>query len=387
MRAETNRYFVLAAVIGGVVLAGCSSEKPFQKPESTPQKAIPVQIVQAMETELPGVYEATGTVRASATAIVSAKMMGYVRDVKASLGDQVREGQPLVTIDAREVETAIRRAEAAREEVKSAIPEADAGIAAAKANADLAQATFRRMQDLFNKKSISNQEFDEVSERVKAADAAYEMARAKRIQLDAKLAQAEQEIRAAEINRGYAEVTAPFAGVITAKSVEPGTLATPGAPLFTMERNDLFRLEASVEESRLGRIRVGQTVAVEVEGAGRLNGKVSEMVPSVDSSARTGTVKIDLPVKGGLRSGVFGRALFPAEAKKAVTVPATAVEERGQLQSVFVIDNGTARNRLVTCGIRIGSRVEILSGLSVGEKIASSIPAGLNDGVPVEVRP
>jgi len=388
MSAKVGRYSLFAVAISGILLTGCSGEKPSPRVEKTAPKAIPVQVTQAVETDLPGIYEATGTVRASATATVSAKMMGYIREVKVNLGDRVSTGQPLVTIDAREVESAIRRAEAAREEVKSAMPEADAAITAAKANADLAQATFRRMQDLFNKKSISNQEFDEASAREKAAEAAYQMARAKRTQLDSKLAQVEQDIRAAEISRGYADVAAPFSGVITAKNVEPGTLAMPGAPLFTLERTDLFRLEASIEESRLGRIRVGQPVGVEVEGAGRLNGRVSEIVPSVDSSARTGTVKIDLPLNTSLRSGVFGRAFFPAETKKAITIPASAVVERGQLQSVFVIDNGTARNRIVTSGSRFGSRVEILSGLNAGEAIASSpIPARLSDGAPVEVRP
>lgn len=92
------------------------------------------------------------------------------------------------------------------------------------------------MQDLLNKRSVTNQEFDEASARLKATLAVLDMARAKRIQLDSKLAQIEQEIRSACIQRGYAEITAPFPGTILTKSVEPGTLAVPGAPLFTIER-------------------------------------------------------------------------------------------------------------------------------------------------------
>ena len=126
----------------------------------------------------PSIYEATGTVRARTSAVISAKLMGYVREVKVQAGDRVREGQLLVTLDTRDLDVSSRRAEAAREEVRTAVPEADSAVAAAKANLDLAQVTFGRMQDLFQKKSISNQEFDEASAKLKAAQAAYEMARA-----------------------------------------------------------------------------------------------------------------------------------------------------------------------------------------------------------------
>src|SRR5207302_6175864 len=106
--------------------------------------------------------------------------------------------------------------------------------------------TFKRMEELASKKSISNQEFDEASARLKAAQAAHEMAHSKRVQLDSKLAQVEQEIRAAAIVRDYARIAAPFAGVVTAKSVEPGNLALPGAPLLTIEHEGGYRLEVSV---------------------------------------------------------------------------------------------------------------------------------------------
>ena len=162
----------------------------------------------------PSIYEATGTVRARVSAVIAAKLMGYVREVRVQAGDRVREGQLLVTLDTRDLDVSSRRAEAAREEVRAAVPEADSAVAAAKANLDLAQVTFGRMQDLFQKKSISNQEFDEASAKLKAAQAAYDMAQARRVQLNAKLAQVDQEVRSTEVTRSYAEVLAPFAGVV-----------------------------------------------------------------------------------------------------------------------------------------------------------------------------
>jgi RND family efflux transporter MFP subunit len=314
--------------------------------------------------------------------------MGYVQQVSVQVGDRVREGQILVTLGAREVEEGVRGAEAGRAEVQSAIPEAESAVAAAKANLDLAQTTFKRMEDLAAKQSISNQEFDEASARLKAAQANYEMARSKRAQLDPRLARAEQELRSATIMRDYAKIAAPFAGIVTAKSVEPGNLATPGAPLLTIEQDGVYRLEASVDESRLPSALAGATVEVALEGVERkLNARVSEVVPAVDAASRSSIVKIDLPAIPQLRSGMFGRAFFPLGRRTVVVAPRAALVERGQLQSVFVVEDGTARTRLITTGQRAKDAMEVLSGLNAGEKVVTPIPAGLQDGARLEVRP
>ena len=369
------------------LLTSCGNEPP-RHSATSPSAPVAVQVAAVSTQEWPAVYEATGTVRARTTGTVSSKVMGYVQQVSVQVGDRVRDGQILVTLDARELEEGVRGAEAGRAEVRSAIPEAESAVAAAKANLDLAQTTFKRMEELAAKKSISNQEYDEASAKVKAAQANYEMARSKRAQLDPRLARAEQELRSATIMRDYAKIAAPFAGIVTAKSVEPGNLATPGAPLLTIEQDGVYRLEASVDESRLPSALAGATVEVALEGVERkLNARVSEVVPAVDAASRSSIVKIDLPAIPQLRSGMFGRAFFPLGRRTVVVAPRAALVERGQLQSVFVVEDGTARTRLITTGQRAKDAMEVLSGLNAGEKVVTPIPAGLQDGARLEVRP
>ena len=373
-------------VLALALLTACAGDESHSRAAS-PAPAIPIQAASVELQQWPGVYEATGTVRAKTVSVLSSRVMAYVRQVDVQVGDRVREGQPLVTLDAQDLETNVRRAEAADAEVLGAIPEADNGVAAAQANLDLAQSTFRRMQELAAKKSISNQEFDEASARLRSAQAAYEMARAKRTQLDSKRAQVQQEIRAAAILRDYTRISAPFSGIVTARTAEPGTLAAPGAPLLTLEREGAYRLEASVDESRLPSVKAGQSVEVALESLERrLPARVSEIVPSVDAASRAYTVKIDLPAVSSLRSGVFGRARFSLGARSVLAIPPQAIVERGQVQSVFVIEDGCARSRLITTGDRGQGVVEVLSGLSQGEKVASPPPAGLTDGARVEVK-
>ena len=285
-----RHYYALALL---PFLSGCGSE-PSLKAVTTPVTRMRVETVAVTETDWPSTYEATGTVRARTTATISSKLMGYAREVRAQVGDRVREGQLLVVLDARDLETSVARAEAGREEMKNAVLEADAAVALSRSQLDLAQVTFHRMQDLWNKRSITNQEYDEASTRLKAAQSALDMACARRSQLDAKMTQSDQDVRAAGIQRGYSEIIAPFSGTILTKSIDPGTLAVPGAPLFTIEGIGAYRLEVSVEESRLSVARVGETVSVTLDGIDRkFPARIAEIVPCVDAAARTGTVKID----------------------------------------------------------------------------------------------
>lgn len=377
-----SRFLLILVAIGLVGCGGTPKEKPVDF--TTP---IAISVVRASAETWPSIYEATGTVRARTSAVISSQLMGYVREVRVTTGDRVRAGQLLVVLDTRDLDANARRAEAAREEVRSSLPEADSAVTVAKANLDLAQATFSRMKELFQKTSISNQEFDEASAKLKAAQAAYEMARARRTQVDSKLAQSEQEVRAADITRTYGQVSAPFAGIVTAKTVEPGTLAMQGTPLLTIEREGAFRLEAAVEESRLSAIKVGQAVSVTLESIDHaVVARVSEIVPAVDAASRSYLVKVDLPTLPAIRSGVFGRAAFRIGSRPALTIPMRAVSQRGQLQSVMVAENGIAHTRLITDGQKSTDRTEVLSGLAAGEKVICPVPQGLSDGARVEVR-
>src|SRR5665213_398549 len=379
-----NKFLWLILFVLG--LAGCS-ESPREAVSGSKAPPVSVSVLTVAEQQIPSIYEATGTVRARTSAVIAAKLLGYVREVKVQAGDRVKEGQLLVTLDARDLDVNSRKAEASLDEVRSSIPEADSAVAGAKANLDLAQTTFNRMQELWNKTSISHQEFDEASAKLKAAQSAYEMARGRRTQLDAQAARVQQDIRSTEVARSYAEITAPFAGVVIAKSVDPGTLAVPGAPLLTIEREGAYRLEASVDESHLAAIRVGQPVSVKLDGVDRtLDARVSEIVPTVDAASRSYTVKIDLPTTPALRSGAFGRASFSLGSRSPLTIPAGAVTERGQLQSVVVAENGIAHTRLITIGQKVKDQVEVLSGLSAGEKVIFPVPPGLADGSAVDVR-
>lgn len=369
-----------------LVACGSKTETP-SKAEAKGGPPVQVRTTVVSQVEWPSIYDAVGTVRARTATQISARIMGAAREVLVRVGDRVRQGQTLVVIDSRDIESRQRQVDAALTEAHSAEAEAQNAIESARANLELAESTFRRMKDLHDKQSLSNQEFDEATARLRMAKANAEMAASRRKQVEAKIAQAKEEGNSVRIQNEYAIITAPFAGIVTEKTVEPGNMITPGVPLMTIEREGAYRLEAAVEEANISKIRPGMRSAVTLESLDRtIDATVSEIVPSVDATSRAFIAKIDLPGMPNLRSGLFGRARFSTGKRSVVAVPAAAVVERGQIQWVFVADGDTARGRIVTLGQRHEDSVEVLSGLRAGEKIVASASGELLDGSKLEVR-
>jgi multidrug efflux pump subunit AcrA (membrane-fusion protein) len=370
----------LPLTIAMLMTAACRHETRVAAQGAEPGRAT-VQVATVTTSEVADVYRASGTVRARYSAVIAAQIAARIVEVRVQAGDRVRAGQTLAVLDRRDLEANLRRCEAGYAEAESAIAEAENAITAARANLELGRATHRRYQELLVKASVSQQEFDESQARLKSVEAALAMAAAKRRQAEARRSQAEAEIAGARIALGYATLTAPFAGLVTERKADPGSLATAGAPLLTLEREGNLRLEATIDESRLGLIRMGGGVAVEIDGLNRtVTGRVAEVVPSVDAATRSFIAKIDLPALPGLWAGMFGRAAIAAGGSEALLVPRSAVVERGQTRSVYVVEGDIARLRFITLGEAHDDQREVLSGLTAGERIVVAPPPVLADG-------
>jgi RND family efflux transporter MFP subunit len=383
----------LSIGLTALLLSSCTGKKPetAESNAGSAKPAITVQAVKVAREEWPAGAELTGTIRARTTTEVASRLMGYIRELRVRTGDTVSAGQLLATIDSRDLDVATRQAEAAETEARSAIAEVEMAARSAQARLDLARVTFQRMQKLANENSISKQEMDEATMRLKLAEADLEAVASKRKQLDAKIAQAQEGVRSTQVSKGYAEIRAPFAGVVIARKAEPGTLAAPGMSLLTIEQSGAYRAEIPVDESKLRDVRVGTAIELQIDALDKsVTAKVTEIVPAIESESRTFLVKADLPAISGLRSGLFARAQVASGKRQVLAIPASLVRMDGQLQSVLVGANGVARERMVRTGSRNGDRLEILSGLQEGDLvIARSGPstAAVQDGDKVEVRP
>lgn len=289
------------------------------------------------------VEEVVGTVRSKQRAVVEAKISGRVLEYSATPGTIVKAGDLLARLDVQEIQAKVDQA---------------------RAMLDQAQRDFDRQNQLIASKATTRQDFDTADARVKVSTAA---------------------VREAETMMSYAQVTAPFDGVVTRKLADVGDLAMPGKPLLEIEAPTSLRFEADLPEAILDRVKLGEKMAVRL--AKIIEGTVSEISPVADPVSRTFNVKLDLPPTEGLRTGQFGRVSVPVAEVKLLLVPQSAVLKRGQMELIFITKNGKAALRLVKIGKTLEDRIEILSGLEEGEQIIVSDTTQLTDGQPVTLQP
>jgi multidrug efflux system membrane fusion protein len=369
----SRRSAVIACLLAmgiSALLSGCGGKGPEGAPKGPPVVVKGVGLETVSEKAIPDEVEAVGTVRARNSSVIAARIAGTVTSLRVREGERVSRGTLLLTIEAAE---SIAGAAGARAGAEEALR----GVDDFRARKRLADATFGRYSALFREQAITRQEFD--GKRMERDVATQGVARA-----EARLVQAREGARAAGAVAGYTRVTSPITGIVTSKASEVGITVFPGTPLITVEEEGNYRLEAAIPESLMGKVRPGDEVRVFIDGIGGMKGNVAEVVPAIDPASRTFMIKVDLSVKG-LRSGIFGRAYLTMGSRQGMTVPKIAVKEQGALTSVWVVGkDNIARMRLVRAGRIIGDRVEILTGISPGERIIVSGVEKVIDGAKVE---
>jgi membrane fusion protein, multidrug efflux system len=394
-----NRIASVVFIASLVMFTSCSKKPETSQPAPIVQGA-KVETIQTSSVD--DYYEAVGTVRAKTSSVIAARVIGNIVNVRVREGDRVRAGQTLIEIENRDAGVQVQKAQAGVRESNDALDEAERNIraaesarAAVRANESLASSTFNRYQTLFNRQSVSPQEFDEVRTKLEVAraeseraDRMLQAAKARQNQMFGRIDQARADVSSARVYAGYSRLASPINGVVVSKHVDAGSMATPGAPLLMIENDSNYQLEVSVEESQLNKIHLNDQARITIEALGNqeFTCSVKEIVPVADPNSRSYTVKLSLPTIAGqqLRSGLYGKARFVTGARQVLSVPQKAVTQNGQLVSVFVVDHsGTARMRLIKTGETFGERVEVLSGLNDGEQIVSEISPQIKDGTRV----
>jgi len=366
--------------VGGAA-AGCSSER--HTPEAAAQGSpVRVRAEAVVERTVAGTIELGGTVVARTSAGVAARVVAQVREVRVQAGDRVKTGQVLVVLDGADLAAGSRGAKAAAQAAADGVHAAEAEHRAAEAGLTLARASHGRVQTLETRKSATRQELDEAVAMLAAAESRVKAA-------EARIAQARQSAQAAgaaaegaEVAAAFASVTAPFDGVVTERLVEPGAMAMPGVPLVRLDAAGGFRVDVTVDEARLAALEPGAKVEVAVDAlksGAILSGRIDEVARASGVDARAFLVKVGVPHAAGLASGQFARVRVPGPSATALVLPDGALVRRGQVTSVFVVENGVARVRLVDVRGTV-----VTAGLAGGERVVIAPPADLADGRPVE---
>ncbi|HEU5040011.1 MAG TPA: efflux RND transporter periplasmic adaptor subunit [Gemmatimonadales bacterium] len=313
-------------LLAGLAAIGCTSARPAERAAAPPAEAVPAARVAPAEAA--GRYRAAGTVRAARRAELSTRLTGRVESVRVRAGDVVRAGQLLLTVERGSLTAAQQQAASALE---------------------LATASLRRVERLYADSAAPLVQLE-------AARTAQQQARAQAASVQADLA--------------YAEVRAPFAGVVTGRLVDPGDQSAPGEPLLVVEDRAAREIVVTVPDDVGEQLRPGQTASVEIGTTGRrVTARIEAVVAGADPQSPT--VEVRLAGPAGLSPGLAAVAELPAAGRSAMEIPRTALTRRGQLEGVYLFaPDSTLRLRWIRTGRGRDSTVEVLSGLLPGDLVA-----------------
>ncbi len=327
-----------------LLLFGCNEEQQPEKFVQTLQEQ-QVSIAEVKEVAVSDQIEILGTVESVYRAEISSKVSGTISALPVVLGSEVHTGDLLIEISAGEI---------------------DAKLQQSRAQLNQAKRNLDREQKLLRKNAATPETVKSLSEMVAIAEAAYEEAR---------------------IYQGYTRILSPFHGRVTRKMANVGDLATPGKPLIHIEDELHLQIITDIPEAMILQVKQGDVLSVKVPSAGlTVPATVAEVAPTANPTTRSAPVKLNIDAHPHLRPGQFARVALSQTTAKTLIIPKTALTQIGQMERVFVVDNGIARLRLVRSGASYGNDIEILSGVSDGEQVIVTDQVTIHDGQPVIIQ-
>ena len=356
----------LMGIAIGLLMNSCSS--PQEKKNTKADTAILVKVV-FPTSDGTDVLTISGQIESAQSANISTRIMGYISNMNVNVGDHVNKGQLLATISNQDL--LAKRAQT------------DAMITEAEAEFKSAQKDYERFNTLYKEQSATAKELDNTTLQFSSAKSRLEAARQMRNEVNASL--------------GYARLTAPFAGIVTQKLMDAGSMASPGMPILTIEENGTYQVTASVPENTISMVSQGSEATVTIAALNRIiKGKVSQISQSSQFTGGQYQIKVQIPdnEKKGLFSGMYATITIPLKKtaeggilNDRIMVPLSAIEHKNQLTGLYTIGNhNKALLRWVRLGKTEGDNVEVLSGLAKNEQVILSADGRLFNGAIVKIK-
>lgn len=357
----------------GLLVAGCGGGEE----ETEVDGAVLVAVAEAEKGLLSRGDVLTGKVEAQSELNLVPKMPGKVEAVPVKVGDRVAAGQLLMQLESTDFQAQVRQAEAG-------LAAAQSGLRQAELNREDAARNYERMKLLFEQGAIPAAEFEKVELGYKiAVDQAENLA-------PAQLKQAQAGLEAAQSALNNTVLTSPIAGIVAARNVDPGELASQTMPAFTVINLDSVLVRVGASEQQVNKIKGGQEVKVLIKAVSEqpFTGVVTSISPATDMQTRSYPVKVQIANPDHLiKPGMFAEVDLSTAESEAILVPRDAVVHRGGQSAVFVLngEETAVEYREIKTGGSDGLHIAVLEGLEEGEKVVVSGQDTLEDGTEVEV--
>jgi membrane fusion protein (multidrug efflux system) len=340
--------WLVAAALMGTLAAGCSNGKAKDEDGAADkQTAVPVETQAVKRGEMVAVYSGTAPIEAHDEALVVAKVGGEVRQIYVEEGDFVQAGQLLARLDGDRLRLTLAQTDA---------------------NLRKLERDYKRTLDLSEKGLVSKSTAENTKYDLDALRAAYD---------------------SAKLELNYTEIRAPISGVVSSRKIKVGNTISPNDPTFTVTNLDPLLAYVHVPEKEYRKIASGQGAEVVVDALGGQSfvGSISRISPTVDPQTGTFRARVEIPdPTRTLKPGMFARVNIVYERRQdALQLPRTAILDADGQQSVYVVADGKAQQRVIRTGLANGGWIQVLEGLQGNEKVVTVGQAGLKTGTPVKV--
>ncbi len=390
--------FTLTIPVGLALIGLTSCSKP---PEVVIASNSP-QMVPAVKAERANL---TGDIKLSAEFLpyqevdVMAKVSGYVKAINVDIGDHVTEGQALATLEIPEMKNDLSRTAATIQAVEADVAAARDELQRAESAKEIAHLSFTRISEVAGREKglVPQQQLDEVRSKDLIADAQVAGAKSQLAAAQQRVAVAKAEDARVQTMFEYANITAPFAGIVTKRYANKGSMIQAGTasqsqamPLVRLSQNNVLRLVLPVPESAVSRIHTGETLDVMVPSIHKtIPGRVARSAQTVQMSTRTMDTQVDVANPNFmLVPGMYAEVnLRLDERNNVVTVPVDAVDGTGAAARILVVGtDGKLHSTAVVTGLETAQRVEIKSGVQDGDTVVVGRQSGLKDGQAVQTK-
>jgi len=367
IKINSTRVIQLFAGTCLLMMVACSTDKK-KETKANIDTAIAVSVATPSSGQQQSL-DVSGQIEAAKSANISTRVMGYITKLNVKIGDHVDKGQLLATIS--------------NDDILAKRAQADAMIAQAEVALKNAKKDYDRFTSLYKEQSASAKELDNVTLQYSAARSGLETAKQMRNEANAMLS--------------YTTLTAPFSGIVTQKTADAGSMATPGMPILTIEQRGSYQISASVPENLISQIQPDATAMITISAINKtLKGTITQINQSSQFTGGQYIIKISIPEneKAGLYAGMYANVSIPVKQAFAaktrgdeVMVPLSSIENKDELTGLYTVgNNNTALLRWVRLGKVYGDKVEVLSGLAMNEQFIVSADGKLFNGAAVKIK-
>lgn len=412
MRRGIRKYLsiflvVLIAVSYGVIFTGCNKDKEAYGEDE--ELAVTVEVIEASRETIKDFVRLTGRVEAEDDVKVTSKIGGRIAEIKKDVGDFVRKGEVIFTLETSELQNQLAQAQAAVSAAQAnlsanesaglpqQLEQVRASLEQAEANYTNVQADYERMKALYEQDAISKQLFDGITLKYKVAKTQYETAKEqhrltkerlpKNVDaLRAQVKQAQSTVDLIQTNIQNSVIHSPVTGIVANKLANSGEVIGAGQPIITVVNIDKINVVIDVTEEEINKVRDGQEVDVKVNSLGedKFKGTIS-IIPPASNQTRLFQVKVSINNKDHvLKPGMFAEVDVQTGIKEnTVVIPKDAILLKKNGNVVYLVKDGKAVEKMIKLGVTNGEKVEVIEGVEQGDQIVIKNQNLLKEGAKV----